>query len=259
MPEPDPARPAGPRYELSVVIACYQEEGHLEESVRELRATLDGMGRSYELIFIEDCSRDRTAEIIQSLVADQSHWRAVYHEQNQGRGATVREGFQLAQGRVVGFLDIDLEVHCNYLPGVLQAIDEGADGATAYREYHPSWHPSSLLRHVLSGGYRRLFRFIFKVPFRDPETGFKFFVTEKILPVVRRTKDGAWFWDSEIMILAHYAGLQIREIPCEFVRRMDKKSTVRIFADVLAYLRAIRAFKRRLREDPELARPAPAE
>ena len=64
-----------------------------------------------------------------------------------------------------------------------------------------------------------MFRRLFQVPFRDPETGFKFFLREKIVPVAKRTQDAAWFWDSEIMVLAHQAGLHIVEVPCRFERR----------------------------------------
>lgn len=240
--------PASDEYDLSVVIACYQEEGHLEDSVQQLCATLDQLGRRYELVFLEDKSRDRTAEIIRKIVAGKPHFRAVYHDVNVGRGGTVTEGFRLAKGRIVGFLDIDLEVHCSFLPSVLAAIDAGADGATAFREYAVGMRPTSILRHVLSRGYRWLFRTMFAVPFRDPETGFKFFRRDKILPVVVQTRDKAWFWDSEIMVLAHQAGLKITEVPCRFVRRADKQSTVRIVRDVWRYLVAIRAFKRRLRQ-----------
>jgi glycosyltransferase involved in cell wall biosynthesis len=240
------AAPAPP-CELSVVIACYQEAGHLRASVAQLCDTLASLGRTYELIFVEDKSADATASIVADLVGEAPHRRAVYHEVNVGRGGTVAEGFQLARGRIVGFLDIDLEVHCRFLPAILAAIDTGADGATAFRSYDTSWRPNSLLRQLLSRGYRWLFRRLFAVPFRDPEAGFKFFVRERILPVVRATRDRGWFWDSEIMILAHRAGLRIVEVPCRFERRTDKQSTVRIVRDVWRYLVAIRAFRARSR------------
>lgn len=239
------------------MIACYEEEEHLVDSVRTLRKTLAELGRSYELSFVEDKSRDRTAELIRELIDGQPNERAVSHEHNQGRGATVSEGFRLAKGRIIGFLDIDLEVHCRFLPGVLAAIDAGADGATAYREYTVEARFTSLLRAVLSDGYRRLFQWSFDVPFRDPETGFKFFVRDCILPMLERTRDLGWFWDSEIMVLAHLAGLHVVEVPARFQRRADKTSTVRIWRDIWRYLLAIRAFKKRLRAGESVAQ-APA-
>lgn len=241
------------QYDISVVIACYQEEGHLADSVQQLSQTLDAMGRPYELIFVEDKSKDRTAEVIARLVEGHANRRAVYHEQNVGRGGTVTEGFLLATGKIVGFLDIDLEVHCRFLPSVVAAIDAGADGATAFRNYAVGLRPTAILRHFLSSGYRKLFQWCFRVPFRDPETGFKFFRRDRITEVAKRTRDKAWFWDSEIMILAHEAGLKIVEVPCRFERRADKKSTVRIFRDVWRYLVAIRAFRKRQRAERRAA------
>ena len=235
--------------DISVVIACYMEEGHLANSVEQLVATLELLGRTYELIFIDDKSRDRTAQVVRELCDGHPNRRAVYHEHNVGRGGTVTEGFLLARGRIVGFLDIDLEVHSSFLPVVLEAIEDGADGATAYRHYSVGWRPAAIVRHILSQGYRWLFRSIFDVPFKDPETGFKFFVRERITDVARDTKDKGWFWDSEIMILAHQAGLKITEVPTRFERRADKASTVRIFRDVWAYHVAIRQFRRRQRAE----------
>ena len=93
------------------------------------------------------------------------------------------------------------------------------------------------------------------MPFKDPETGFKFFLRDRIVDVAKRTKDKAWFWDSEIMILAHQAGLKVVEVPCRFERRADKKSTVRVFHDVWAYLVAIRKFRKRQQQERR-AQPA---
>tara|TARA_R110002072_G_scaffold228234_6_gene385128 strand:- start:1684 stop:2478 length:795 start_codon:yes stop_codon:yes gene_type:complete len=242
---PAPAPAPAPACDISVVIACYMEEGHLEDSIAQLTATLEEIGRSYELVFIEDKSTDKTADVIKRLVDGHPHRRAVYHEKNVGRGGTVTEGFLLAKGRIVGFLDIDLEVHCRFLPSVLDAIEAGADGATAFRHYAVGWRPTAMVRHVLSSGYRWLFNKIFDMPFRDPETGFKFFVREKVLEVAKRTKDVGWFWDSEIMILSHQAGLKLVEVPCRFERRADKASTVRVFHDVCGYLIAIWKFRKR--------------
>ena len=80
-------------------------------------------------------------------------------------------------------------------------------------------------------------------------SGFKFFVRERILPVACRTQDVGWFWDSEILILAHQAGLRVVEVMSRFVRRLDKPSTVRIVRDVWRYLVSIHAFRRRQRRE----------
>ncbi len=248
--------------ELSLVIACYREEGHLRQSVAEIEATLRQAGISHELVFVEDCSPDRTADLVRDLVRDQPHMQATFHRRNVGRGGSVGEGFRLARGQIVGFLDIDLEVHCRHVPAMVAAIRAGRDGAIAYREYAVGWSLRGLVRHVLSWGYRLLFRSLFRAPYRDTETGCKFFRRAAILPVLEQTRDRGWFWDTEIMVLAHRAGLDVVEIPCPFVRRDDKQSTVRICRDVWAYLRALSGFRWRLwseaRREPAQLRPSTA-
>jgi glycosyltransferase involved in cell wall biosynthesis len=233
--------------ELSIVVACYQEEGHLEDSVRQIEATMAEAGYRYELVFLEDASTDATARILAELCVDRPHARCVFHQRNVGRGGTVAEGFRLARGRIVGFLDIDLEVPCRYVPAMVEAIRAGHDGATAYRVYRQGLGPRGLVRHVLSRGYRLLFRTMFRVPFRDTETGFKWFDRERILPVLDQTTNQGWFWDTELMVLAHRAGLDIVEVECPFIRRDDKKSTVRVFRDSWNYVKAAVAFRWRLR------------
>ncbi|HWX25301.1 MAG TPA: glycosyltransferase family 2 protein, partial [Vicinamibacteria bacterium] len=120
---------------MSVVIACYNEEAVLERSFAEIRETLEDFGRPYEIILVDDRSRDRTREIIQSLVAahPETDISVVLHETNKGRGATVSDGFRRSRGKIAGYLDVDLEVHSRYIPSLVRAIERGADVATVRR------------------------------------------------------------------------------------------------------------------------------
>src|SRR5262245_46193649 len=122
---------------LSLVLACYNEEGHLAASFREIREVLDDFKRPYEVLFVDDVSRDRTRDVIQQIVAAHPdlQLRVLLHERNQGRGATVTDGFRAARGEIVGYLDVDLEVHARYIPSLVQAIERGADVATVRRIY----------------------------------------------------------------------------------------------------------------------------
>ncbi|RMG92403.1 MAG: methyltransferase domain-containing protein, partial [Zetaproteobacteria bacterium] len=173
-----------------------------------------------------------------------------FHETNRGRGATVQEGMKLARGDMVGFLDIDLEISAWYIPAALDLLRRGqADMVIAHRVYKLRPHPVVLLRHLLSIGYRMLARWMIDAPVQDSEAGFKFFRRQAVLPVLDRCQDTGWFWDTEITYLSHLAGLKIVELPCLFLRRVDKTSTVRVLRDTLAYFRSLRAFKERLRRE----------
>ena len=130
-------RVSGGRPHLSLVLACYNEAEHLLASFAEIRETLERAGRPFEVIFVDDVSRDGTRAILQEIVAAHPHLdlRVILHDTNRGRGATVTDGFRAARGEICGYLDVDLEVHCRYVPSLVQAIEKGADVATVRRIY----------------------------------------------------------------------------------------------------------------------------
>lgn len=234
---------------LSLVLACYDEAEHLRASFAEIRDTLEETRRRYEVLFVDDASRDGTRGILQEIVAAHPglDLRLILHERNRGRGATVADGFRAARGEIAGYLDVDLEVHCRYVPSLVQAIERGADVATVRRIY--AFQLLSLDRYIMSRGYSFLVRRLLGVPFRDTETGFKFFRRERVLPLLDEIDDGGWFWDTEFMVRAARRGLRVVEIPGAYIRRGDKASTVRGLRDSARYFLALLRFRRRLREE----------
>jgi glycosyltransferase involved in cell wall biosynthesis len=242
---------------VSVVVACYNEEPHLAESFAELREVLEDLHAPYEVIFVDDCSRDRTREVIDGIVKShpQVAIRVIAHEQNKGRGATVTDGFRLARGEITGYLDIDLEVHARYIPALVKAIQKGAHVATLRRIY--AFQMSSLDRYFMSRGYSWLVRHLLQTSVLDTETGYKFFRREALLPVLDEVRDPGWFWDTEFMIRAERRGLRIAEIPGAYIRRWDKASTVRAMRDSFQYFGKLLAFRAELAREASKA-PVPA-
>ena len=235
---------------LSLVLACYNEAEHLRESFREILDVLLNLGRPFEVLFVDDVSRDDTRTILHEIIAANPglDLRAILHETNQGRGATVTDGFRAARGEIAGFLDVDLEVHARYIPSLVRALEQGADVATVRRIY--AFQLGSLDRYVMSRGYSWLVRWLLGVPIRDTETGYKFFRRERVLPVLDEIADPGWFWDTEFMVRAHRRGLRIVEVPGAYVRRGDKTSTVRGLRDSMRYFAKLLSFRRALRGAP---------
>jgi glycosyltransferase involved in cell wall biosynthesis len=233
--------------ELSVVLACYNEAEILETSFAEIRDTLEEMKRPYEILFIDDVSRDSTRDLIARIVRDNPalDLKVILHETNRGRGQTVTDGFRAARGAIAGYLDVDLEVHSRYIPSLVRAIEKGADVATVRRIY--AFQIFSLDRYAMSRGYSFLVRRMLGVPIRATETGFKFFRREALLPVLDEIADPGWFWDTEFMVRAFRRGLRIEEIPGAYLRRYDKTSTVRGLRDSLRYFGKLVAFRHALR------------
>lgn len=233
--------------EVSVVIPCYNEGNLLEANVAKVEAVLSADDRSYELIFVDDKSIDQTREVISTICHNRHNCRTVFNQSNMGRGATFMIGAELAQGKYVGYLDIDLEVSEQFLPAVLKELDMGADVATVYRDYQLKWYPIFLIRALLSRGYKRLVRWYLKLPLKDTETGFKFFRTAAYIRIADECQNQHWFWDTEVMTIAHYKGLDIVEVPGEFIKKKEKVSTVRIIPDTIMYFKELRKFRKRLR------------
>jgi len=233
---------------LSLVLACYNEAGHLRESFVEIRDTLERADWPFEVVFVDDRSRDATPRILDEILRENPglDLRLIRHERNRGRGATVTDGFRAARGEIAGFLDVDLEVHCRYVPSLVRAIEKGADVATLRRIY--ALQLRSLDRYFMSRGYSFLVRHLLGVPFRDTETGYKFFRREAVLPLLDEIEDEGWFWDTEFMVRAARRGLRVVEVPGAYIRREDKASTVRGVRDSIRYFLALLRFRRRLRD-----------
>jgi glycosyltransferase involved in cell wall biosynthesis len=234
--------------DFSLVLACYNEAGIIDDRIAKIFAVLDGLRFSSEVIFVDDASGDGTRHCIDRILSENPRrdMRKIEHVKNTGRGGAVADGIRAARGRFAGFIDIDLEVGPGYMLPCLLALDQGYDVATACRSAKLT--VGSMHRAILSRGYSSLVRRQTGVSLRDTETGFKFFRRDRISPVLEQVQDQGWFWDTEIMVRAYLAGLRIVELPALFVRCNDKKSTVRIWRDSLDYLRKLRRFSRALPE-----------
>lgn len=228
---------------VSLILACFDDELSIQESTQKIIKILDSTRYDCELIFIDDASSDGSKKEISRIKSlyPSLKIQTIFHDKNVGRGGTVREGVLKAQGDIVGFLDIDLEVSENYLPAFIVAIESGADVAIGSRVY--KIHLTSFHRHLGSVIYPFLVRKLLGLPFKDTEAGYKFFNRRKILPIAKKTKDNGWFWDTEIVARSFFAGLKIVEIPVLFIRRPEKKSSVKFFRDSWLQLIELLKFK----------------
>lgn len=235
--------------DLSLVLACYNEEPWLENSVREILAVLDSGGMEYEVIFVDDASGDRTREIIGRIIGGNPRirMRAIYHESNTGRGRAVADGMRGSTGTVTGFIDVDLEVHPRYILDCYRAIRQGAQIAEGARVF--KFIPGGILRRIMSLGYAGLVRFLLPGGGGlDTYSGCKLFLREAVLPVLDTVKDPGWFWATEIMVRSRLKGLAIAEVPCLYIRNSAKPSSVRVIKDSADSLVKLFRFSRELRQ-----------
>lgn len=229
--------------EFSLILTGYNEGPTLADSLQRTLLAVSRLGVDFEILAIDDASSDDTAAVMQRFV-DRNDVPGEFwaHDENRGRGAAVREGLARARGAVVGYLDVDLEVGPEYIPLFYDAIRDGAELAIGRRIYRTGLR--SLPRHVASRAYAQLVRRRLHVPFADTEAGYKFFSADAARLIAAETRHPGWFWDTEVVVTALRRGLRIVEIPCLYVRRFDKASSVHLLRDSVEYLRALRRFER---------------
>lgn len=230
-------------YDFSLIIPCFNEGSTFEKSVLEVYRVLGGINKKWEVIFVEDKSTDDTGRKVKDLVNKLANASALFHKKNMGRGKAVKDGITAARGKICGFIDIDLEVGASYIPIFINEIEMENDLAVGRRFYDKG----SLLRFLASKIYAALVKFLLGVSIEDTEAGYKFFNRQAILPIVKKTRDNHWFWDTEICAMAFFAGLKISQIPVMFKRRIDKESTVKLIPDTIDYIKKLVKFRNRIK------------
>lgn len=231
------------KVDVSIVLACYNAASYVVESVRQIEEVMDATIFSYELIFIDDKSGDDTISKIQDVIRGKKNRFLYVHANNLGRGKTVCDGFMRARGDIVGFIDLDLDNPARYIFSMISGIKYGgADVCTALRVYRWKFDFYFFIRLLASKSYAFLSRKWLGTGLKDTETGCKFFRKEKLLPLLGEVQDDKWFWDTEIMARAYYAGLKIVEIPTLFIRNTHV-STVHLLPDTCRYISSLIRFR----------------
>jgi len=108
--------------EISLVIPCHNEEGNLKPLVEAIHAAMDPLGVDYEIVITDDCSTDRSWEVLVSLARTDPRLRAQRLEHNCGESAASWAGMKISRGRYIATLDADLQNDPKDLPKFLEAL-----------------------------------------------------------------------------------------------------------------------------------------
>lgn len=144
-----------PAPEISVVIPVFNEEDNLRELGERLVRTLTGMGRSFEIIFVDDGSTDGSWQLLTDLNGQYPQYiRALQFHRNFGQHQAIFAGFQASRGQVMVTLDADLQNPPEEIPRLVAKLDEGYDTVGGWRENRRDSIfrrlPSQLVNYVMS-------------------------------------------------------------------------------------------------------------
>ena len=208
---------------LDVVVPVYNEEAGLAPSVGRLLDHLDAMPWSFRVTIADNASTDGTAVIARRLAHTHEAVRVV-HLAEKGRGRALKRVWMESDAEVLVYMDVDLSTDLNaLLPLVAPLVSGHSDLAIGSRLRAGSRVTRGPKREVISRGYNLLVRQALRTRFSDAQCGFKAIrrdLAREVLPLV---EDDAWFFDTELLVLAERAGLRIHEVPVDWVDDPDSR------------------------------------
>jgi len=189
---------------LSVFFPAFNEEGIIGKTVRDAVAAVRPLADDFEIIVVDDGSRDRTAEIVAQAAAAEPRIRLVRHDRNRGYGAALRTGFANARNELIFFSDADGQFDLGELPATLE-LAKAAPLVAGFR-IRRSDPPHRLL---IARTYRLIIRIVFGLRVRDIDCAWKLFRRE-VLQRLDLESDGA-FISSELLIKLNRLGVPFVE------------------------------------------------
>ena len=165
------------RPQISVVVPLLNEEESLPELEAWIRRVMTANNYSYEIVFVDDGSTDRSWEIITGLRDKNSQVRGIKFRRNYGKSAALNEGFSATRGQVVITMDADLQDSPDEIPGLYKMITEdGYDLVSGWKQkrYDP------LSKNVPSKFFNGVTRYISKIPLHDFNCGLKAYKGEVV-------------------------------------------------------------------------------
>jgi dolichyl-phosphate beta-glucosyltransferase len=244
---------------LSIIIPAYNEERRIAPTLAQITAYLDRRHRAYELIVVDDGSRDRTRDHVAAVAAEHPQVQLLALPRNAGKGAAVRAGVLASRGRTVLFSDADLSTPIEELGKLEAALDGGADVAIGSRAAPGDVERRQpLLRRVQGRAFHLVVRalgFRAVASVRDTQCGFKLFRGPVARALFAELTLTGFAFDVELLELA-FDRFRVAEIPVAWTHADGSK--VRPGIDALKMLRDLTRIRwtwvRRGR--PALALPA---
>ena len=203
------------RPDVSVVIPLYNEAESIPDLHRQLTAVLSGMKKDYELLWIDDGSRDESLPVLRGLADQDHHVRVISFRRNFGKSAGLATGFRAAHGMFVITMDADLQDDPAEIPNLLAKLNEGFDLVSGWKKkrHDPisKTLPSKLFNYVTSK--------LSGIRLHDFNCGLKAYRNEvvKDLPVYGELH-------RFLPVLAFKQGYRITEIPVHHRARVHGKT-----------------------------------
>jgi len=212
---------------LSVVIPAYNEEKRLPKTLAEIDKYLRRQNYDYEILVVNDGSRDKTVEVGKSLITTIRNLKITGYENNQGKGFAVRFGMLKAQGDYRLFADADNSTSLDQVEKMWPYFKEGYDVVIGSRDIEGAVlnPPQPWIRNVVMGEgfkfYRKLIIGLWGI--EDTQCGFKCFTQRATEDIFPKCLISRFAFDPEILVIARKMGYRLKEIPVYWKNDLESK------------------------------------
>jgi glycosyltransferase involved in cell wall biosynthesis len=234
---------------VSIIMPAYNVENEIVEVIDNLKQTMKRMTENYEIIVVNDGSKDNTGEKLRIL--SDKYLKIIDHAENLGKGAAIKTGIKYATGQYTIILDADREI--NIGNNIKQYIDmlKEYDIVIASKRHPKSTYQAPLIRKILSIGYNILVKMLLGIKVRDTQTGFKAFKTKHLKTIMNTIVVKRYSWDAEALVVANILKLKIAEAPVHIKQeRMFKiRDALRMLIEIMGItyrLRVMRWYQKKI-------------
>lgn len=215
---------------ISVVIPAYNEEKRIKKTLDKTIKYLEKKKFDYELIIVNDCSKDKTAKLVESI--NNKRLRLLNNKSNKGKGYSVKRGMLSAKKKWVLFSDADLSTPIEMLDKMWPHTKQ-FDVVIASRNMPDSnigvkqpWY-----RQMAGKAFPLFVRAFLLRGIKDTQCGFKLFKTSIVKSILKKQTLDGWAFDAELLFIAKKTGYNMKEVGVEWVN--DENSKLNLIRDSL--------------------------
>jgi dolichyl-phosphate beta-glucosyltransferase len=225
---------------LSVIIPAYNEQDRLPKTLKEVDKYLKSQKYDYEIIVVNDGSKDRTADVVREAMNEIKNIKLIDNKQNRGKGFVTRQGMLEAEGEYRLFTDADNSTPIEQIENLLPFFKDGYDIVIGSRDIKGAKieNPQPLYRRILG----ELFGIITSIivglwGIKDTQCGFKVLSRKAAMDILPRCRIDRFAFDPEILKIGKNLGYKIKEVPIVWINdpnsKVKFKSMIKMGIDLL--------------------------